>query len=148
MHTVGDTLTVSFRHLCSIGSLYRILADERFKPCYRSPLAGDSGINGYIEGDYCDLSQDIEGRGATLIIEWDGLVIDDRETKLKYPLPSNALVRQADGHRSVITAGTDKAKIKVVDFDINVKLTLGQRWTFYRLKKKLQSKPIYLTLKY
>lgn len=148
MHTVGNTLKVRFRHLCSVGSLYRILKDERFKPCYWSPLAGDSGINGYIEGDYCNLSQNVEGRGAALIIEWDGLFFDDPKTKLQYPLPSNVLVRQADGHRSVITAGTDKSKIKVVDFVIDDKLTLGQRWTFYRLKKKLQSKPIYLTLKY
>jgi len=49
-------------------SLFSILETREFSPVYKPPPAGDSGINGYLEGDAFNRGQEIAGEGAELII--------------------------------------------------------------------------------
>ena len=134
-----------FKHICSVESLISILEEKIFRPVYKSPLAGDSGINGYLEGDPINRGQAISGEGAELIIEWCGEIQDDPKAKLEFPLPKNVLVRQGRW-RSIIPSQTDKSLIKVVDFEINSKVTLLQKLKLKKLKNKLNKEAIHLDL--
>ena len=140
--------TVTFRHVCSVEDLLKIITEQRFRPIYPSALAGDSGINGYIEGDAFIRTQDIEGEGAELVIEWCGDVINDLGSKLKYPLQPNVLIRQG-AWRSVIPFGTEKSFIKVVDFELDSdeRTSLFQKLKLWLLKRKLRTCPVFLTLR-
>lgn len=134
-----------FRHICSLESLFSILVTREFSPVYKSPLAGDSGINGYLEGDAFNRGQEIAGEGAELIIEWGGKIQNDLKAQMEYPLPPNVLVRQG-AWRSVIPCRTDSTLIKVVDFEIHCKPTYFQKLRILKLKKQLKKEAAYLKL--
>lgn len=138
---------IRFRHVCNPDSLINILKTERFRPVYPSPLAGDSGINGYIEGQSFIRNQAIEGRGAELIIEWNESYKEVGNDDVSYPLPPNVLLRQG-AWRAVIPCQTDRKYIKVVNFEIDEKigLSLKEKFKLWRLRSKLKKGPIHLTL--
>lgn len=138
-----------FRHVCSPAALVSILKEQRFRPVYSSPLAGDSGINGYIEGLAFNRRQEISGRGAELIIEWhEGHT--EVEDNVEYPLLPNKLIRQG-AWRAVIPAQTESKYIKVVGFEVNKnelkKLSFWNRFYLRRMKKKLIKSPVLLTIR-
>lgn len=141
---------LNFRHVTNPKRLIEILKEERFRPVYPSPLAGDSGINGYIEGYDFTRSQAIEARGAELIFEWHENFIELGKNGGKYPLPPNQLYRMG-AWRAVIPAGTDKTLLKLVGFEVeNDALKTLPLWSRLYLKikaYKLKKQPVYLLLK-
>ena len=143
-------MAVIFRHVCSPESLIKILREERFRPTYPSPLAGDSGINGYIEGLPFNRNQAIEGRGAELIIEWYEDFVEVGNKVINYPLPINKLLRQGSW-RAVIPCMTEREYIKVIGFEVEEKaskhLSWAEKFILWRYKRKLSKSPIFLTLK-
>lgn len=139
---------VRFRHICSLTALFSILTERRFKPAYSSPIAGDSGINGYIEGDSFNRAQEIKGHGVELIIEWTENIIDDSPLILPYPLPPNTLIRQG-AWRTVIPCNTSSIHIKVIGFEVeeSLALTLHEKKMLCFFQKEIEEAPIFLILK-
>ena len=132
-------------HYCSSDALLEILKSRRFIAAYPSPLAGDSGINCFIVGREYNFTQEINGRDASLYIEWSGKVLDVSKDE-KFPLAPNVLHNQ-ERWRAIIPIGTDTNLIKVVDFEVkrdelNVISKLKYLWFKYKLKRE----PIYLDL--
>ncbi|MGI1987751.1 hypothetical protein [Shewanella glacialipiscicola] len=140
-----------FRHVCSPAALIDILKFKRFMPAYPSPLAGDSGINGYIEGLPFNYNQEIQGRGAELIIEWYEDYTEVGNQNVKYPLIPNKLIRQG-AWRAVIPAKTECKYIKAVDFEITEEgkstMSIWQTIHLKYLKYKIMKNPFFISLQY
>lgn len=139
-----------FHHVCSPSSLLNILREQRFRPVYGSPLAGDSGINGYIEGLPFNSGQEIQGRGAILIIEWHE-DFEEIDMDKEFPLSPNKLFRQGNW-RAIIPAQTESKYIKVVGFETSKsslkELSIWERIRLHMFKRQLKDAPIFITLQY
>jgi hypothetical protein len=112
-------------------------------PKYSSPLAGDSGINCFIEGRKYNKGQCFGGVGAEIHMEWlqplKEVSIDE-----PFPLKPNILYNQ-ECWRAIIPAGTDRNHIRVIGFKItNPKIGLKQRFKLWLLQSKLKKGAIYL----
>lgn len=131
-------------HVCSVASLINILRTAAYHPKYQSPIAGDSGLNCFIEGRRY-IGQLIEGEGAELHLEWDGEI---REVSRDHPFPleSNVLYNQ-DDWRAIIPAGTEKRLIKASGFEIDAdNVSFSDRLTLLMLRRQLKEAPIHLDL--
>ena len=102
---------IKVTHKCSVKSLICILRSKKFKPVYASPIAGDSGINCFIEGREYQTFQCLGGDEADLILSWRG-PIEDVSIGEPFPLAPNILYNQGQW-RAIIPAGTNRENIVV-----------------------------------
>ena len=89
-------------HITSLRNAYSILSSGRYRPCYPSPLAQDSGLNAGIVGQFLS-PQAFESTGVKIIFEWAGAVTQ----KNTFPLPHNTMLISLPW-RVVVSHGTTK----------------------------------------
>jgi hypothetical protein len=126
---------IKVTHKCSVKSLIRILRSKKFKPAYASPIAGDSGINCFIEGKEYQNGQCFCGDEADLILSWRGS-IEDVSIDEPFPLAPNILYNQ-ERWRAIIPAGTNRENILVSGFDATGASIYSLEWlvlNYYRIR--------------
>tara|TARA_B110000046_G_C12951355_1_gene380288 strand:+ start:187 stop:615 length:429 start_codon:yes stop_codon:yes gene_type:complete len=135
---------IQFNHVCSPQSLISILKNGQFN-LHQDSIHGGIGIYGFIEGYPVCPNQSIVGRGAELVIKWEGDFIDLGTKPLPISLNPNSIYRQG-ASRSIIPALPSLTSIKVIDFTIHDfalrKIGIRDRVRLHRLRSKLSKNPI------
>lgn len=143
-----DFSLIRLNHVCSPQSLIAILDSKEFKVSHDT-IHGGIGINGYIDGYPVCANQKIAGRGAELIIECQGELIELGSQGLPTDLIPNSIYRQG-ASRSIIPANSSFKSVKVIGFTIHdfalKKIGLRDRIRLYRLSSKVSKKPIIVSI--
>lgn len=100
--TTGELLIL--QHYTYLYSALSILDEGYFRPCYDSPLAGDSGLNCFISDRPKNLRQEISSKEARIDFVWTGPV-EENGLKLNLPYPKDVLIYQGNW-RSVVPFGS------------------------------------------
>lgn len=94
------------QHYTYLHSALSILRKGHFRPCYDSPLAGDSGLNCFISDRPKNLRQMISSKEARIDFVWTGPV-EENGLKLNVPYPRDVLIYQG-AWRSVVPFGSSR----------------------------------------